>query len=177
MAGILRRMHRVGFLGAYLPEFEPLTDLVQHEFFHRYTADEHTLRCIDILDSLIHTEDPKEQFFRETFRNLEDPVALYVALLMHDTGRAETSDITKTPAPCWRVRFAVGSTIEGDRLRLIIFLVDHHLSFWSTATTKDISDPVTIADFATTVKDVVSMESLYLFTYVDSKGHQRRSLE
>ncbi len=170
VGGILRRMHRVGFLGRYIPEFEPLTDLVQHEFFHRYTADEHTLRCIEVLDELVHSEGREQSFFRKIFQDMEDPVAMYSALLMHDTGRAENvrhhedASAILASSLCRRMKF------RGDRLRLIMFLVDHHLTFWKTATTKNISDPETIADFAATVRNRTWLEALYLFTYVDSNG-------
>ncbi|NNE90173.1 MAG: [protein-PII] uridylyltransferase [Verrucomicrobiales bacterium] len=170
VARTLRQMHRVGFLGRWLPEFGQLTDLVQHEFFHRYTADEHTLRCIDKLDSLVNSNDPKDQFFKMLFQDIEDPVGLYLALIMHDTGRAENvrkhedGSAMLASEVCTRLRY------RGDRRRLITFLVDHHLTFWRTATTKNLGDPATIAEFAAAVHNRSWMEALYLFTYVDSKG-------
>ena len=170
VAPILRQMHRVGFLGKYIPEFGQLTDLVQHEFFHQYTADEHTLRCIDQLDNLLQSEEPGEQFLKKLFQDLEDPVAMYIALIMHDTGRAEGVRVHEDASAILASDVCKRLGFNGDRLRLIMFLVDHHLTFWRTATTKDISDRETISDFASAVKNRAWLEALYLFTFVDSKG-------
>jgi len=166
----LRMMHRVGILGAYLPEFGAMDCLVQHEFFHRYTADEHTLRCIDELDALVDSEDRKKEIYRDIFMKHEDPYALFLALIMHDTGRAENvrehidGSAILTSEVCTRLR------ISGARRSLITFLVDHHLTFWKYATNRNLDDPAVIEEFAGIMGTKGRLSALFLFTYADSNG-------
>ena len=170
VARSLRQMHRVGFLGRYLPEFGALTDLVQHEFFHRYSADEHTLRCVEQLDALANTEDPETTFFQKLFRDLENPYILYLALILHDTGRAENVRHHEDASAMLASKVCTRLRISGDRRRLLTFLVDHHLTFWRMATTRNIDDPETVKEFAHAMQNRTYLDTLFLFTYVDSKG-------
>jgi [protein-PII] uridylyltransferase len=52
VAPYLREMHELGLLGRYLPCFGKMTHLVQHEFYHVYAADAHTMACLAQLDRL-----------------------------------------------------------------------------------------------------------------------------
>ena len=69
---------------------------------------------------------------------MEDPYALYLALILHDTGRAENvrEHIDGSAPPflqsCTRLQ------ITGNRRKRIMFLVDHHLTFWRFATTRNL---------------------------------------
>jgi len=166
----LRQMHRVGILGRYLPEFGALDCLVQHEFFHRYTADEHTLRCIDQLDALIEDETPEREIYRNFLKEVEDPYALYMALILHDTGRAENVREHIDGSAILADRLCTRMKIRGGRRSLITFLVDHHLTFWRYATNRNLEDPAVIEEFAAIMRDTDRLELLFLFTYADSNG-------
>ena len=166
-------MHRTKVLDNYLPEFGAMDCLVQHEFFHRYTADEHTLRCIDMLDSLtdkLDEQDPGRKLYRQLLHNIEDPYALYLALILHDTGRAENvrehidGSTMLADKVCRRLQ------IRSGRRTMLMFLVDNHLTFWRFATSRDLSDISVIEEFATIIKDKRNLDALLLFTWADSNG-------
>lgn len=169
VARVLRQMHRVGLLGRYLPEFGALTCLVQHEFFHRYTADEHTLRTLDMLDQLLEPGSGHE-LYRRLFQQIQQPEILYLALLMHDTGRAANTrahDAQSTllaDAVCRRLM------IKGERRRLLLFLVDNHLLLYRTATTSNLEDPLVIGEVARIVKSKEYLDALLVMTHADSRG-------
>lgn len=170
VAFTLRQMHRIGFLGRYLPEFGALDCLVQHEFFHRYTADEHTLRCIDELDKLVGDNSPKLEIFCRLFHEIVDPYALYIALILHDTGRSENFREHIDGSAMLAIKLCSRLQITGQRRARIMFLVDNHLMFWRTATTRNLEDPEVIAEFAVIMKTPENLDALLLFTYCDTNG-------
>ena len=169
-ARTLRQMHRVGFIGRYLPEFGALDCLVQHEFFHRYTADEHTLRFIETIDSLVETDEPDKRLFHTLFHGIEDPYGFYLAILLHDSGRSENVREHIDGSAMLAQRLCNRLQVGGSRRKFIMFLVDHHLTFWRYATTKNIEDTEVVAEFAGLMKTTARLDALMLFTYADSNA-------
>lgn len=167
---VLRLMHRVDFLGRYIPEFGALTCLVQHEFFHRYTADEHTLLCIDKLDALMVTDNPKLIPYRQLFEELEDPFVLYLALLLHDTGRAVKARPHSEASALFAQRVASRLQLSSEQRKSLILLVDHHVTLSSTAQQRNIDDPATVMELANVIKRQKNLNALALLTLADGQG-------
>jgi [protein-PII] uridylyltransferase len=167
---VLRMMHRVDFLGRYLPEFGQLTCLVQHEFFHRYTADEHTLVCIDKLDQVMQTEDPKLRAYRAIFEELADPFVLYLALLLHDTGRAVGARPHSEASALFAQGAAARLRLSTPQRRSLVLLVDHHLTLSNMAQQRNLDDPETSVEFARLVRDQFNLDALMLLTLADGQG-------
>lgn len=167
---ILRMMHRCDFLGRYIPEFGELTCLVQHEFFHRYTADEHTLVCIEKLDAIVDTEEPKMQNYRALFRKIEDPFVLYLAMLLHDTGKASGAKVHAEASALYAQKVAARLQLSSEQRKSLILLVDNHMMLSSTAQRRNLDDPATIEEFAAVVRTQANLDALMLLTLADGQG-------
>jgi [protein-PII] uridylyltransferase len=166
----LRMMHRVDFLGRYIPEFGQLTCLVQHEFLHRYTADEHTLVCIDKLDALAETNDPKLVPYRRVFEELDDPLVLYLALLLHDSGKAVGARPHSEASALFAQRVAARLQLSSEQRKSLILLVDHHLTLSRIAQQRNLDDPATVTQFGHIVKHQTNLDALMLLTLADGQG-------
>jgi [protein-PII] uridylyltransferase len=166
----LRTMHELGFLGRLFPEFAPLTCLVQHEFFHRYTADEHTLVCIEMLDRIIDAKEPPFVKYKPLLQQVAKPHLLYLAMLLHDSGRAENTARHAEASAANAVRVARRLRITGDDLSTLVFLVDHHLTMSEIARRKNLDNEETIIEFARIVATQERLDMLMLLTFADTLG-------
>ncbi|PWU06610.1 MAG: [protein-PII] uridylyltransferase, partial [Verrucomicrobia bacterium] len=117
---ILRLMHDLGVLGKFIPEFGHLTCLVQHEFYHRYTADEHTLVCIEKLDRVLFSDLQKLAGYRALFRKIEDPSILYLSILLHDTGKAANTRHHEEVSTELAAQVARRFQLSPDRRRMLV---------------------------------------------------------
>jgi [protein-PII] uridylyltransferase len=169
-ARALRMMHELDFLGSYLPEFGQLTCLVQHEYFHRYTADEHTLVCIEKLDQLLETKSRKLQPYKDLFETIEDPFVLYLALLLHDTGKGVGARPHSEASALFAQTVAVRLQLSPEERRTLVLLVDHHVTLSNMAQQRNIDDPATVIEFANIVKTQANLDHLMLVTLADGQG-------
>ena len=163
-------MHELGYLGRFFPEFRPLTCLVQHEFFHRYTADEHTLVCIEMLDKIIDATEPPFVKYKQLLQQVARPHILYLAMLLHDTGKSENDARHADASAINAQRVARRMRLKGTDLSILVFLVDHHLTMSEIARRKNLDDEDTIIEFARIVQSQERLDLLMLITFADTLG-------
>ncbi|MCY4348594.1 MAG: [protein-PII] uridylyltransferase, partial [Thiotrichales bacterium] len=166
----LRRMHRYGILGAYLPVFGQVAGQMQYDLFHVYTVDEHSLFVVRNLrrfaDPARHHEFPH---CADIFARLPKPELIYVAGLFHDIAKGRNGDHSELGSDLVR-EFCARHGFGRYDTDLVAWLVQHHLLMSITAQRRDISDPEVVSEFARTVGDHVHLDYLYLLTIADIRG-------
>lgn len=159
--------HELGVLGAVMPEFGRITAHHQHDLYHVYTVDVHSLFATERLYRLRAGDlaDEAPELGRECGA-LADPLPLYLGMLMHDVGKGMGGDHSEKG----RVLMAQLGERLGLRARqreIAEFLVAQHLLMSQTAQRRDITDPELVARFAEVCGDVEKLTCLYLLTWAD----------
>ncbi|QKT02444.1 [protein-PII] uridylyltransferase [Ectothiorhodospiraceae bacterium 2226] len=166
----LRRMHRYGILAAYLPTFGRIVGQMQHDLFHVYTVDEHTLFVIRNLRRLTVPEH-RHEFPRLSaiMLRIPKPELLYLAALFHDIAKGRGGDHSTLGAVDAEA-FCTDHGLSLYDTRLVVWLVRNHLVLSSTAQRKDIRDPDVINGFAAQMGDQTHLDYLYLLTVADIRA-------
>ena len=166
----LRRMNRYGILAAYLPEFGHIVGQMQHDLFHVYTVDEHTLVTLRNLRRFTVPAFAHEfPLCARIISHLPHPEILYIAALFHDIAKGRGGNHSELGAVDAE-RFCTTHELGPYHTGLVTWLVRNHLLMSMTAQRKDISDPDVIHEFATQVGDVDHLNHLYLLTVADMRA-------
>ncbi|MCU0787023.1 MAG: [protein-PII] uridylyltransferase [Verrucomicrobia bacterium] len=170
VAPTLRAMHEVDFLGKYIPEFGRLTCLVQHEFYHQYSADEHTLMCLEQADRIWEGKGAMHAQYAELFQRLDHPYLLYLALLLHDVGKTDGSRGHAAAGAKVATKVARRLGLEASATQTLEILVAHHLELAATSQRRDLEDPAVIQGFAQAIQSVSNLNLLALLTFADAQA-------
>lgn len=167
MVARLRQMKRYGILSDYLPEFGKIVGKMQHDLFHIYTVDDHTLQVIENMRSLAKPEASQRfPLAAQVVKNLTKIELLYIAGLYHDIAKGRGGDHSLLGVKDAQ-KFCKQHSLEESDTNLITWLVKKHLSMSGVAQREDILDPDVIRNFALAVGDQIHLDYLYLLTVAD----------
>lgn len=162
---VLRLMHEAGLLGKLVPEFARITFLVQHDYYHRYTIDEHTLRAVEALDRLSDA-DTKSPRLKGVFAEIENAAPLYIGALLHDIGKGRGGGhVARGTRIAERV--CAWMKLEDEATQEVLFLVEQHLLMSHLAERRDLSEGRLIEEFAVKAGSIRRLNMLLLLTYAD----------
>jgi [protein-PII] uridylyltransferase len=167
---ILKKMHELGFLSRYIPEFSEIEGKVHYDLYHVHPVDVHSILAVEELEKLreglYHKGYP---LLTSLIREIEKPEILFLTTLLHDIGKGMDGDHSSVGEEIVK---HIGKRMElsmEDR-ELIGFLISHHLFMIQTAFRRDLHDEQVIIHFANEVKNLNQLKMLYLLTFADIKA-------
>jgi [protein-PII] uridylyltransferase len=166
---VLTEMRKLKFLDTYMPEFADVSCKVQHDLYHVYTVDVHTLFAIREIDRLKASYKYDFNLIATVCEELKARELLMLGILFHDIGKAHGTGHSEKGAEiaeriCTRLGMAAAD------IETVVFLVRQHLILANTAQYRDLHDRKLIVEFARKVGDIERLNMLYLLTFADVRA-------
>lgn len=162
----LDSMHKMRVLGKYLPEFGATTAMVQHDMYHKYTVDEHSLLAVKKVQELFDAGGMAYPEFKDALMRVKDRQSLVLAVLLHDTGKALGKGHSEHGARL-AVKVCQRLGMDDDKAGKVEFLIRNHLLMGHIAQRRELSDPRVLEKFCRIVDSPELLDMLYILTYAD----------
>ncbi|MEX0726393.1 MAG: [protein-PII] uridylyltransferase [Planctomycetaceae bacterium] len=159
---VLRSMYETGLLEVCLPEMAHARCLLQFNQYHHYTVDEHTLRAVEAVTSLLQDQGP----LGIAYRQIDDSAILHLAVFLHDLGKGypdDHSEVGRQLAEDVAERLGLSAA----RREILVFLVHQHLLMTHLAFRRDIHDEEVLLGFSHDVGSPQVLRMLYVLSAAD----------
>ena len=167
---ILNLMNETNTLGNFVPDFKKVIGLIQHDMYHHYTVDEHTLFAIsnayDLRDGKI---DDIFGAAKHIINKINRFDLLIISLFLHDIAKGSSGNhsingfkISKRLCP----RFGL---VSSDT-KVVSWLVLNHLLLSETAFRYDLNDEKIIDTCLEKIKNIENLNLLFALTICDIKA-------
>ncbi|MFT5697294.1 MAG: [protein-PII] uridylyltransferase [Desulforhopalus sp.] len=159
---VLGTMLETGVLAAVIPEYVRITRLAQHDLYHIYTVERHSLQAVAELHELVGSMD-------NVVPNVSQLKILYLAALLHDIGKGSGRDHSLEGS---EVSAVIGRrfSLSVEECESLSFVVRYHLFIPENALRRDLNDAIFIKRCAETIGDIDRLSMLYMLSVADSKA-------
>jgi len=167
---ILYQMNELRLLAHYIPEFGKIVCMVQHDAYHVYTVDVHSIFMVREIEKLTNYSYEEEfPLLTKIAESVEKRHVLYLACLIHDAGKGSGKDHSEKGSRMAPVIAARMGLNKQESMQLE-FLVKYHLIMPHFSQRRDLHDVSLIERFSEMVKSLETLILLYLLTFADMRS-------
>ena len=166
----LTRMNEAGVFGRFLRDFGRVVGQTQHDMYHVYTVDEHTIQAIGLLARIERGELVEEHpVASEVIHKIGSRRALYMGVLFHDIAKGRGGDHSVLGARVAK-RVCPRLGLDDEESETVEWLVREHLVMSDVAQKRDLNDSKTIMDFVDQIQSPERLRLLLCLTVVDMRA-------
>lgn len=164
-------MHDVHFFDALLPEFRRVRNRMQHDVYHVYTVDTHSIFAVQELSLLATNQEYAQKFplFKKVLGEIKRIDLLSISVLLHDIGKGEGGNHSVIGAQIANKFMRRMGYSDKDR-ETVEFQVLSHLLMPHLSQRRDLEDINMITEFAHAMRSLDMLNILFVLTWADIRA-------